>query len=439
MRKKTFRWVPALPALAMAFAFGGCGSSVTHSSSSSGAQPTTITVWDYSQTQPGYQKAEHAIDQAFMAANPTIKVIRKTFPYSAYTAKLRTALSAGQGPDVVFDLQDPSLYAYFRPLRSLLTPTQRADVGFLDSSMASDPGLHGIPWTTYGYFWAYNKALFKRAALNPDQPPTTFPALLGACTQLKHAGITPISGGFQDGYLADWFVFWGLSDQLLNPSQTLALYKNWSFLDPKVAEGARYLMDLQRAGCFGNGDTGATMQDAENAFRGGKTAMNYTCCATPSLYRQFVGKGNAGAFLMPRLPDSSYATPFMDMGPSAFWYITKASHACVAAWKYISFYVGTKGETLTWSVGQVPPNNVTATPRSTDPLDSAFLRWLKIPGGHMGAGPTYAAASAAMDKLWPEVLAGRVSVTSALHQAQAAQSAATSNGAPPGAGGPACT
>ena len=46
----------------------------------------------------------------------------------------------------------------------------------------------------------YNKELFKKAGLDPDQPPKTWAEFLAAGEKLKKAGITPIVTGLKDGF-----------------------------------------------------------------------------------------------------------------------------------------------------------------------------------------------------------------------------------------------
>src|SRR5690606_20120884 len=54
-------------------------------------------------------------------------------------------------------------------------------------------------------FW-YNRSLFERAGLDPDQPPRTWDEFLSAVDTLKNAGITPVALGAGDNWTATyWF------------------------------------------------------------------------------------------------------------------------------------------------------------------------------------------------------------------------------------------
>ena len=58
-----------------------------------------------------------------------------------------------------------------------------------------DGKLWAAPLYLMGIPLAYNKDLFKKAGLDPENPPKTWDEFLKACETLKKAGITPMAGG----------------------------------------------------------------------------------------------------------------------------------------------------------------------------------------------------------------------------------------------------
>ncbi|GAA5190561.1 sugar ABC transporter substrate-binding protein [Rugosimonospora acidiphila] len=85
----------AAPAAALAAAgLAGCG----NSSGGDNGGAVVFRIWDEEQ-QPGYQKSINA----FMAANPKIKVRLESLPYAQYWTKIITESAAGTGADVFWD------------------------------------------------------------------------------------------------------------------------------------------------------------------------------------------------------------------------------------------------------------------------------------------------------------------------------------------------
>ena len=92
-----------------------------------------------------------------------------------------------------------------------------------------------MPWSGQGIHFYYNKALFKKAGLDPNTPPKTWAQFLAACATLKNAGITPITAGWKDGYYAEWWVD-VLSAQYMTPAQlaSAGVKPNWQ--SPAIAK-----------------------------------------------------------------------------------------------------------------------------------------------------------------------------------------------------------
>ena len=90
--------------LSLAACGGGGSSSGSNPGSASGSQggQTEITWWAFPTfgVDSGYEKE---VAEAFMAANPDVKVKIETIDFTAGPDKLTAAISAGTAPDVLFD------------------------------------------------------------------------------------------------------------------------------------------------------------------------------------------------------------------------------------------------------------------------------------------------------------------------------------------------
>ena len=65
--------------------------------------------------------------------------------------------------------------------------------------------LWAMPQYLLGIPFVWNKAIFKKAGLNPNKGPKTWAEFLADAKKLKAAGITPFGMGNKDGYGGAWF------------------------------------------------------------------------------------------------------------------------------------------------------------------------------------------------------------------------------------------
>ena len=187
MSRQLQRWsgsrtIAAVIAVA-ALGLGAAACSSTKAPSSSSGNVTVSIDCAPPAAQFPVQHKEWLEDVAtFQKANPTI-TIKSIFNYpcedpATFTAMLR----AGTEPTV--------FYTYFTDLPQVLLAGQAADItSYVNSATVPTlkdivPGsmkavtagktLYGLPTSNYTQGLIYNRTLFTRAGLNPDDPPTTW-------------------------------------------------------------------------------------------------------------------------------------------------------------------------------------------------------------------------------------------------------------------------
>jgi multiple sugar transport system substrate-binding protein len=200
----------ALLATGLALTAAACSGSGGSGSGAGGR--TTITV---NCMPPKSAKVDRKSFQddiaAFEKANPSIHVVaHDAFPCSdpkTFDAKL-----AGGQMENVF-------YVYFTDVQKVITRRQAADItrytahvpGYHDlqpsvtSIFTSRGRVYGLPRTNYSMGLLYNRALFRRAGLDPDAPPTTWAELRADARKiaaLGHGtvGYADYSAGNQGGW-----------------------------------------------------------------------------------------------------------------------------------------------------------------------------------------------------------------------------------------------
>jgi multiple sugar transport system substrate-binding protein len=182
--------------LAAALAAAGCSSSGTTpttsaSSSTFGVNATgTVQFWARAVSSV---LAKKLVDE-FNASHKNLKVVLTlTQPNQAVT-KLGTAIRAGTQPDVI-GLNDINMPVFTREGAFMDLTSQISKLPYARSLSPGHMGLatyqgkeYGVPfWADLSLLW-YNKTLFTRAGLNPNNPPTTFAQILSDAQKINALG-----------------------------------------------------------------------------------------------------------------------------------------------------------------------------------------------------------------------------------------------------------
>jgi multiple sugar transport system substrate-binding protein len=197
-------------ALASVMAFAACSSSSSSSQNPSGG---TVTLHALFMKQAGYSDAEvTAMTDAFMAANPNIKVETEFVAYEALHDKIVTDQVGGSGiyDTVLMDTIWPAEFAHAGIVQDL-TSKIPADMktGVFESAFAGGAyqgHFYGVPWLNDTEFLYYNKDMLAKAGFS--NPPTTWDELMTQAQALKAQGIVqyPFIGQWAQSELGvcDW-------------------------------------------------------------------------------------------------------------------------------------------------------------------------------------------------------------------------------------------
>ena len=159
------------------------------------AEPVSFDWWHITTGEPGKTDFQ-AIADAYMAANPNVKINITVLENEAFKTKLATSIQSGDVPDLFQSWGGGTMAA-------------QADAGMLKditSDIASwkdtiNPGAlsiyayngkqYGVPWDMGMIGFWYNKDLFAKAGITA--PPATWDEYLAAVKALKAAGIEPLA------------------------------------------------------------------------------------------------------------------------------------------------------------------------------------------------------------------------------------------------------
>ena len=386
------------------------------------ASPVTLTVWDPGYSEEGGKTRLDAINAAFTAKYPTINIKMEAPAYDTYFDKFRAATAAGSGPDVVS--MYPSLFAadYANGLEvidDVVTPEVAKAVSLIDVSRAPDGKLYAIPFEAYTFQYFYNKKLFQQAGISG--PPTTWEGLLDTCTKLRSAGIQPISGGWKDGYMGDWFLYI-YADMLLNDDELKQLVSaQLPFNSPKMVQAITYLQDMNKAGCFADGSDGRTLSDSEDYFSGGKAAMVLTNVSLGKLeqYRAALGNDVPDVFYPPMLPGSFQTGQMVDFGPNNGWALTKWAQDRDAGILYLRFLLSKEAQQILGDNGSIPSNTEIVL-QGKDPVEDKLLAGFALEGNRTTYMAMPASVLAIAERQTPAYVSGELSAQELMDQLEAA-------------------
>ncbi len=332
------------------------------------AKQATLTVWDFKYADAGMHDVMVKIDLMFMAKyNCKISHVAQPIDPQYYPI-LRAAAQANQGPDVAmfhgargdtYDLDQfqVKLDSYIRSWRKEI-PEDSWKVAATNRDFKK--GIKIIPMTSQGFGFYFNKALFKKAGLDPNTPPKDWDAFLAACERLKAAGIVPIEGGVKD-YTID-FLFRCLAANIYGKEvYGLQTGKQTFAGNAAFHKAAEMVLQLKQKGYYNpNGATIPYFMDAINLFAAGKSAMIVGLLSDVSNWKQFgdsLGKDNVGYFPTINFAEAKYKDmqTFQPVG-IGYGVMTWSKNKSLAE-KYCEFYArGIGAQTFVEGTGALSPN-----------------------------------------------------------------------------------
>jgi multiple sugar transport system substrate-binding protein len=253
----------------------------------------TLTMWWLgNQEIPGIEDWMKESVAAYQKLYPNITVKTVLQPVDTYNTLQKTACKAGSGPDIWYN---------WGGTWSLELAWTGCTVPNEDVLAAEDlkpvPAIEGTRWGGKTWIYpfelrifpiAYNKDLFKKAGLDPDQPPKTWPEFMAALEKLKASGTTPIVLGLKDGFGGE-ITGVGLQSQVFTIPQFLQMVIDGDFTSDKWKSWIKKLVELKP---YFNDDTNSTLlADGLARFQQGEAAMVF---ASPGYLQTIKDMTNAG-------------------------------------------------------------------------------------------------------------------------------------------------
>jgi multiple sugar transport system substrate-binding protein len=226
MRSKILTVSAAVLALGMTAACGG-------GSGSSDAESTTGPIKVWLSNNPEEIAWGKAMVQEWNSAHPQEKVTAQEIPAGKTSEEvIGAAITAGNAPCLVFNTS-PAAVPQFQKQGGLVALDDFAGAkdyiearsgDSADQYQSPDGKFYQIPWKQNPVMMFYNKDLFKKAGLNPDDPQlSTYDAFLVASKKIVDSGAAPsaIAPAPTSEFFQSWFDFYPLYAAQSGGKQTI--------------------------------------------------------------------------------------------------------------------------------------------------------------------------------------------------------------------------
>ena len=240
-----------------------------------------LTYWYWAESDaPGannWIKKEVAL---YEKAHPKVKVSIVLQSTDTLISAFTTASQTKSGPDIAtqwatLPVLTPAWNGASVPISDYVPASEMKNwIGTAENK--SGGKIWAMPQYLLGIPFIWNKAMFKKAGLNPNKGPKTWAELLADAKKLKAAGFTPLGMGNKDGYGGAWF-FSLIGKQNLNSMDELkaVIVGKASFSQPKYSAFYNLLADLKRKGYLNSDVASISFDQGLNLFQQKKVAMQW--------------------------------------------------------------------------------------------------------------------------------------------------------------------
>ena len=217
------------------------------------ADDVTLTVWSHEADEPAKVALREKAARNMEASHPGVHVKITWYEKDGLSAALKTALPAGQGPDVFYLEPDQTDYitaGYIVPLDKLVDWNNIYD--WAKQVWTHDGKVWGMPQEAYTVELYYNKdTLAKLGVALPANAQFTQGQFLDLVKKARAAGMTPIAQGVGDRpYPGAYILAESLLRKLGTDDYGKLLNGQLSFEDPRVVAVFTWVKELVDAGAY---------------------------------------------------------------------------------------------------------------------------------------------------------------------------------------------
>ncbi|WP_339948374.1 ABC transporter substrate-binding protein [uncultured Albimonas sp.] len=322
------------------------------------AEPVTISFYNYNLSSAGNgAEATKRMIAEFMEANPNVTVVGVPVKPQDMMTRIQADMVAGQPADLsqmVFSGLDFAVQNLGAVALEDVIPPAELEAHF-DGMVPNGLELGKLNGKTYGLAYTfstpilfYNADLFRKAGLDPDQPPATWAEVRQAGLAIKEAtGALPLATGIYGPSAGDWLmqgVLRSNGGMIIDADRTRMI-----FAEPASVEAVSMLRDLAANGIMENLPVDSQLE----GMAAGATAMYLQTSAIQGhLVRGADGKYELRAAPMPSFGDKPVRP---NNSGSALTIHAQDPLKQRAAWELMKFLTSKHGYTvITRDIGYLP-------------------------------------------------------------------------------------
>ena len=217
------------------------------------AEDTTLTVWSHEADEPAKVALREQAARNLEASHPGVHVKITWYEKDGLYTALRTALPAGQGPDIFYLEPDQTEYisaGYIVPLDDLVNWNNIEP--WARKVWIKDGKTYAIPQEAYTVELYYNKDMLKQLGVTlPPNAQLTQAQFLDLVKKARAAGMTPIAQGVGDRPYPGAYLATEALLRKLGPDDYQKLFTGkLSFADPRVVEVLTWVKQVVDAGAY---------------------------------------------------------------------------------------------------------------------------------------------------------------------------------------------
>lgn len=217
------------------------------------AEDVTLTIWSHEADQTAKVALREQVARDFEKSHPGVHVKITWYELAGMEAALKTALPAGQGPDLYYVYPGKEDYfknGYAIPLDDMINWNNIYE--WARKTLTYEGKSWGVPQEAFTNELYYNKDLLKKIGVElPPNGQFTQAQFLDVVKKARAAGITPIAQGVADRNFAGPFV---ITQALLRKLGREDYGKLWegkiSFKDPRVIDVFTWFKQIVDAGAY---------------------------------------------------------------------------------------------------------------------------------------------------------------------------------------------